>query len=75
MSAYISSLITSEVTGSPHHGNAGKISIPVETVPSINVSAILPHKNESQSSCSPPASEGDDALYFFNETSEIVVRL
>ena len=49
---------TSEVTGSPHHGNAGKISIPVETVPSINVSAILPHKlDESQSSFSPPASE------------------
>mgnify|MGYP002804008138 FL=1 len=48
---------TSDVTGSPHHGNAGKISIPVETVPSINVSAILPHKGESQSSCSPPASE------------------
>ena len=46
------------MTGSPHHGNAGKISIPVETVPSVNISAILPHKDESQSSCSPPPSEG-----------------
>ena len=51
--------IGSEVTGSPRHGNAGKISIPVEAVPSINVSGFLPHKDESPSSCSPPASEGD----------------
>lgn len=48
---------TSRVTGTPHRGNAGKISIPVETVPSVNVSAILSRKDESQSSCSPPPSE------------------
>ncbi|XP_028391382.1 uncharacterized protein LOC114516179 [Dendronephthya gigantea] len=47
----------SHVRGSPHHGNAGKFVIPVESVPSVNVSAILPRKSESQSSCSPPLSE------------------
>ena len=42
-----------------HYGNAGKISIPVETVPSVNIShtALPLHRNDSQSTCSPP-SEG-----------------
>lgn len=49
----------SEITGSPHHGHAGKISIPVDTVPSVNVFPVSqPHRHESQSTCSPPPSEG-----------------
>ncbi len=53
------------MTGSPHHGNAGRISIPVETVPSVNISAVLPHKDESQSSCSPPPSEGTVLINYY----------
>lgn len=49
----------SQTTGSPHYGHAGKISIPVETVPSVNVLPVSqPHGHESQSTCSPPPSEG-----------------
>ena len=50
------------MTGSPRHGNAGKFVIPVESVPSVNISAIVPRKSESQSSCSPPLSEGIDNI-------------
>ena len=52
----------SEIRDSPLcHGNAGKINIPVETVPSVNVSTMPHSKNESRAAYdSPPPSEGTE---------------
>ena len=57
----VSFRVTTDTTGfGVQYAHAGKIKVPIEAVPTVNVvhGASISKVNESQSSSSPPASEG-----------------